>query len=204
MLKKLGPQAYSLDMRFRASIFLVIILLIIKLPLWIDLLIVTVIFATCDLPTCSTTFVLVLGFKFAPLFASVSTIAVWLYVWGWRGWKQEILRSLSTLSLSIIGNGDPTSTGPMHCAEYVQSLSYTFNKHLFGVTLYKYARLFPLSAKPGDKIAILHGCNVPFLLRRVESDKKEFFLVGECYVHGIMLGEAFESELFPVEDISLI
>ena len=42
----------------------------------------------------------------------------------------------------------------------------------------------------GDKICILFGSAVPFILR---EDKDGFFmLVGECYVHGIMDGEAMK------------
>ena len=46
------------------------------------------------------------------------------------------------------------------------------------------------SAQPGDAIAVLFGCSLPVLLRRVEGDAAECYrLVGPCYVHGIMEGE---------------
>ena len=42
----------------------------------------------------------------------------------------------------------------------------------------------------GDKICILFGSRVPFVLRECEG--RFFKLVGECYVHGIMDGEAMK------------
>ncbi|KAF4993432.1 hypothetical protein FDECE_13398 [Fusarium decemcellulare] len=47
------------------------------------------------------------------------------------------------------------------------------------------------AAKVGDSIAILNGCNTPMVLRR---SGKDWAIVGECYVHGIMHGEVVESE----------
>ena len=49
--------------------------------------------------------------------------------------------------------------------------------------------LVPDSTKPGDRVCVLHGSSTPMVLRRVERD---FESVGECYVHGIMCGEAVD------------
>jgi hypothetical protein len=46
----------------------------------------------------------------------------------------------------------------------------------------------PPTAQTGDVIAILFGGEVPFVLRPVDGDK--FTFIGECYVHGLMYGEA--------------
>ena len=45
-------------------------------------------------------------------------------------------------------------------------------------------------AEPGDVICVLFGCSVPVILRH---DKNYWKLVGECYLHGIMKGEAMKS-----------
>lgn len=76
--------------------------------------------------------------------------------------------------------------------------------------------LVPMCAKKGDKVCILYGCNVPVLLRERSGDKRNrcgcsengcqcgcqnctsgyesgpisYELIGECYVHGMMDGEA--------------
>ncbi|KAL2040278.1 hypothetical protein N7G274_007181 [Stereocaulon virgatum] len=48
--------------------------------------------------------------------------------------------------------------------------------------------LAPLAAKAGDQVCILLGCQSPLLLR---SDGHGYHtVVGECYVHGVMEGEA--------------
>lgn len=48
--------------------------------------------------------------------------------------------------------------------------------------------LCPRNAKEGDKIVILYGGSVPYVLRPTERDTWKF--LGECYVDGIMFGEA--------------
>jgi hypothetical protein len=47
--------------------------------------------------------------------------------------------------------------------------------------------LAPPEAKPGDIVAILVGAPVPLILRK-RGD--QYILIGECYVHGVMGGEA--------------
>ena len=70
-----------------------------------------------------------------------------------------------------------------------------------------YFGLAPSQALPGDLICILFGGQTPFILRRLENvhgtvleEIQEFFggngevykVIGDCYVHGIMDGEAYE------------
>lgn len=49
----------------------------------------------------------------------------------------------------------------------------------------------PLTARKDDVGCVLLGCSVPVVLREVESNVYEF--IGECYVDGIMDGEALET-----------
>jgi hypothetical protein len=56
----------------------------------------------------------------------------------------------------------------------------------------------------GDLLAILPGSRVPLLLRSVPTSKdREFRVVGEAYVHGMMNGEALEYENFILQDLTL-
>lgn len=61
-----------------------------------------------------------------------------------------------------------------------------------GVTEGGHLGAFPSSAKRGDVVCVLRGCHVPFVLRPVEEGegRGRFEVLGECYVHGIMNGEA--------------
>jgi hypothetical protein len=61
------------------------------------------------------------------------------------------------------------------------------------VTEKGYMGLVPYEAKIGDQIVVLFGGNTPFLLRESDEDvhgERRWLLVGECYVHGFMDGEA--------------
>jgi hypothetical protein len=56
----------------------------------------------------------------------------------------------------------------------------------------------PPQTNTGDIICVLFGCSVPVVLRRQDSDdstEKRYTLVGECYVHGMMDGEALPKKL---------
>lgn len=51
------------------------------------------------------------------------------------------------------------------------------------------------NTKAGDKVAVVLGSGVPFVLRRCvdgEVDSHAWRLVGECYVEGVMGGEMME------------
>jgi hypothetical protein len=54
-----------------------------------------------------------------------------------------------------------------------------------------YVCLLPGSTQPGDSIALFRGAKVPFVIRK-HSDGKNWQLLGETYVHGIMYGEAWD------------
>lgn len=83
--------------------------------------------------------------------------------------------------------------------------SVIWNKRLFISKKKEWIGLAPSVAKEGDIICILHGCSVPVLLRpRLESGETLFRLVGECYVHGIMDGEAIDDKSYRIEGFKLM
>jgi hypothetical protein len=77
--------------------------------------------------------------------------------------------------------------------QFIQRVrSIIWNRALFTTTDVKGRMLFglaPTEGKPGHKICVLHGCSVPVLLEQVD---KHWTLVGECFVYGIMDGEAMQ------------
>jgi hypothetical protein len=58
-------------------------------------------------------------------------------------------------------------------------------------TVNSYLALVPISASADDQIVILSGGKIPFVLRATDDN---FKIIGPCYVHGIMDGEAFPKE----------
>ena len=58
-------------------------------------------------------------------------------------------------------------------------------------TMNGYLALVPEEASEGDRVAVLHGCNFPVLLRPAGD---MFRYVGECYVDGLMDGEAIDAQ----------
>jgi hypothetical protein len=55
--------------------------------------------------------------------------------------------------------------------------------------------LAPQSVREEDLICIVYGCSVPVVLRKIFIDEENgtyyYELIGECYIHGMMDGEAF-------------
>lgn len=55
--------------------------------------------------------------------------------------------------------------------------------------------MVPEGSISGDTICIIHGASVPFVLRSKPQNigsNTDYQLVGDCYVHGIMDGEALK------------
>ncbi|KAL9106298.1 MAG: hypothetical protein Q9227_008633 [Pyrenula ochraceoflavens] len=66
-----------------------------------------------------------------------------------------------------------------------------------------YLGFAPDATRPGDLLAIFLGSTVPFVIRPHDREVDSFWLIGECYVHGIMKGEAFDLPGFCPLDIRL-
>ncbi|RFU78969.1 hypothetical protein TARUN_3273 [Trichoderma arundinaceum] len=67
---------------------------------------------------------------------------------------------------------------------------YALGRRFF-ITKKGYFGLGPQKSEPGDRIVVLFGSGVPFVLRKCTTvaGKGAWRIVGECYVHGIMQGE---------------
>jgi hypothetical protein len=53
--------------------------------------------------------------------------------------------------------------------------------------------LGPQTMEVDHVVAIFSGCNTPVILRPLGNDCNEYAFVGDCYIHGIMDGEAVEA-----------
>lgn len=50
-----------------------------------------------------------------------------------------------------------------------------------------------MDAEVGDRIALLEGGRMPYILRpKVGREENEWEIIGDAYVHGIMDGEAWK------------
>lgn len=61
----------------------------------------------------------------------------------------------------------------------------------FFITKKGYFGLGPQKLEPEDRVAVLFGSGVPFVLRKCPgiAGRRAWRIIGECYVHGIMQGE---------------
>jgi hypothetical protein len=63
------------------------------------------------------------------------------------------------------------------------------NNRMLCITSNGYIVLASAQAEEGDLICILLGGQTPFILRKGD---RQHYLIGACYVHGIMDGEAMK------------
>jgi hypothetical protein len=70
----------------------------------------------------------------------------------------------------------------------------------FGITQKGHFLWAPTTSKPRDQIYILRGARVPFVVRQNVSGN--FQIVGECWIQGLMEGEALELPGFNWETIT--
>jgi hypothetical protein len=77
----------------------------------------------------------------------------------------------------------------------------TFGRRLFE-TSRGFMGLGPPGAQVGDQVCLLLGGQVLYVLRDREDGYREF--IGECYVHGMMDGQACEDKSFSIRDIVLV
>jgi hypothetical protein len=85
---------------------------------------------------------------------------------------------------------------PEFVAEFLQRVqSIIWKRRMILTEQERLLGLAPESAQEGDLICIVFGCSVPVLLRKIVSDEMtgehHYQLLGDCYVHGMMDGEAF-------------
>jgi heterokaryon incompatibility protein (HET) len=72
---------------------------------------------------------------------------------------------------------------------FISNLTSFTQGRKFATTDKGYMAMVPPLCKSGDDICVIYGAKVPFAIRRC-TGLDMFELVGECYVHGFMDGEA--------------
>jgi hypothetical protein len=97
--------------------------------------------------------------------------------------------------------------GPYFVVEFLRRVqSVIWNRKFLISKFHDWIGLAPIASEVGDVLCILYGCSVPVVLRPHSLDGKNFWhLVGECYLHGMMNGEAVETDSrYEVEKFELM
>ncbi len=90
---------------------------------------------------------------------------------------------------TLVQNGKSTIV-----ADFLRRVQEVIWRRRLVITEHDLLGLAPEKSENGDLICIFYGCSVPVALRRMVdrvTDEEYFTFIGECYVHGIMEGEAF-------------
>ena len=89
---------------------------------------------------------------------------------------------------------------------FEQSMAKVMLERRLFITKKGYIGAAPLSSQVGDVVYVLAGGHVPFVLRKKPGGQKgaPLRLVGECYVHGLMQGEALRWKDFFWEDVQIL
>jgi len=102
---------------------------------------------------------------------------------------------------SLVGNhaDDAINEHLRHASLFTNMLAMESTKRRPCLSKKGYIGMFPLTAQVGDTIFVIAGAPIPFLLRP-KGDAYE--LLGQCYVHGIMKGEALAGH--KSQDITIV
>jgi hypothetical protein len=128
-----------------------------------------------------------------------------------ESWPLDLGKELSSISLDQ--NVTNFQGQPQHTREtflkYCQTAEVFANRisnGTFCVTKRGYAGLVPGDAEKGDEICVFDGGAVPFILRKNQPEKRvrKYALIGECYIHGIMYGEALKFKDIKEKEFSLV
>jgi hypothetical protein len=118
----------------------------------------------------------------------------WFEAWC-NTYKLPIVHNLNTL---------PSGTASSHpTSEVTAAEIYAFWNFVFAATTGRklfiskeegWLGLAPMDAEVGDRIALLEGGDVPYILRPKLGEENEWEIIGDAYVHGIMDGEGWKPD----------
>ncbi|KAF0319297.1 heterokaryon incompatibility protein [Colletotrichum asianum] len=105
--------------------------------------------------------------------------------------RQKKPKGKGRLELERLSNHKVGSAGDTFQELRTATVNALKNRRL-GTTKKGHLGLFLGHANLGDQVYVLENCHVPFVMRKMDDGR--FRLVGECYVHGMMHGEAIGSD----------
>lgn len=101
---------------------------------------------------------------------------------------QQSMDFLSTI-LQPAKNRNPDTSPGSEASKFLLNARHFCKQKSFIETCEGYIGLAPQIAQPGDHVCVLLGCDVPMLLR--PAPNLRYQVVGACFIHGLMQGEAF-------------
>ncbi|KAI0470438.1 heterokaryon incompatibility protein-domain-containing protein [Xylariaceae sp. FL0804] len=99
-------------------------------------------------------------------------------------YKEQVTSASGTLGLRRVGEGNGLSD------RFKTDLTFRLRDSVAFVTDQGYVGCARVRVLPGDTVAIVLGCSTPMVLRPVLVERDKYEIIGECYVHGLMEGEA--------------
>ena len=106
----------------------------------------------------------------------------------------KLVLTLGAMVLATILLGEPKPSDNVETRKWAREFQVTawlqFRRAIRCITERGYIGQVPEFAEVGDKIIIIQGCDVPYLLR--QSNNSQYSLICDCYIHGIMYGEAWD------------
>lgn len=96
---------------------------------------------------------------------------------------------------------DGIETG--NSAHFLQAVRVFTENRQFFITRSGYFGLGPATMHRGDRCCILVGAETPYVIRKSQTETG-YELIGECYLQGIMKGEAIKSGQNRIEEINLV
>lgn len=85
--------------------------------------------------------------------------------------------------------------------EFTMRFVQANNGRVFFITQDRYMGLAPIGCEAGDRICVIRGGSVPFVIQKHDDG---WLLMGECYVRGLMDGEAIQMDEIEMQDITLV
>jgi len=122
----------------------------------------------------------------------------WVILGRWKRWIVKCCQHLpfqkvmiQKLHLSLYKLAAHTGNW-LDISDFITRVILPSTGRRLGRSARNYLALLPKDAEVGDKIFLAKGSKTPLLLRPAEDRPGLWTFVGDCYVHGIMYGEAFD------------
>jgi hypothetical protein len=112
--------------------------------------------------------------------------------------RQKLTKGKGSMELSSLGEFTLGQTFQKVCI----ALQRASESRRLGITSKGYLGLYPRRVNVGDVVYVFDSCYLPYVLRSVGSEDK-FKFIGECFVYGIMDGEAVNPANTCMEDVTL-